>query len=87
VSVIVLCRYHKWANLIIKHVQIPHLSRSRNSVVSVVTRLWAGQHGIGILAGARDFSLVQNPQTGSEVQRPSNSVVTRSFPGGEESGV
>jgi hypothetical protein len=36
---------------------------SRDSVGSIVTRLWAGQPRVRILAGARD-SLLQNVQTG-----------------------
>jgi len=46
-----------------------------------VTRIRAGWHGVQILEGARDFSVLQNAQTGSEAYPPSYSLDTGgSFP-------
>jgi hypothetical protein len=59
-----VCGYNEWADLIILHVQIPHLSWSQDSIVSIVTSLCAWQYGIGIPSSSRYFSLVQNSQTG-----------------------
>jgi len=38
--------------------------RSQSSVVSIVTGQWAGQLGVQIQVGARDFSLLQSIQSG-----------------------
>jgi hypothetical protein len=52
-------------------------------VVSVVTSLWAGQFGVQILAGPRDFSVLQNVKTSSRAHPAFWSVGTeRSFLGG-----
>ena len=40
-------------------------NRSQNRVFGIGTMLWAGQPGIRILLGLRDFSVLQNVQTGS----------------------
>jgi hypothetical protein len=50
---------------------------SWDSVVITETRLWAGQSGVRILAGARDFCFLQNVQNGSGAQPASCSVGTR----------
>ena len=36
----------------------------RDNVVGIVARLWAGRSGIRFWAGERDFSVLQNAQTG-----------------------
>ena len=41
-----------------------------------VTRLWAGQSGVLIPAGARDFCVLQNAQTGCGSQTASHSTGT-----------
>ena len=41
---------------------------SKNSVVSVATRLWAGQSGVRFPAEAGDFSLLQIVQNGPGAQ-------------------
>jgi len=41
--------------------------RSWSSIINIAARLWAGQPGARILMEARDFSLVQNIQTSSEI--------------------
>ena len=51
-------------------------NRSRDSVVVIVTRLRAGQSAVRTPAGARDFSLLENVQTGSEVHQASYSMDT-----------
>jgi hypothetical protein len=39
--------------------------RNPGAMVTAVTRLWTGQSGVRILGSVRDFSLLQNIQTGS----------------------
>jgi hypothetical protein len=39
--------------------------RILDGVVAVVTRLWTGRFGVWFSAGARDFTVVQNVNTGS----------------------
>lgn len=48
---------------------------SGDSVVGTETRLQAGRSGIRIPVEKRDFSLLQNIQTGSEADASSSSVL------------
>ena len=49
----------------------------KSSVVSIVTGQWAGQFGVQIQVGARDFSHLQNIQTGPGAHPSSYSLSTR----------
>jgi hypothetical protein len=60
---------------------------SRDSVVVVESRLWAGQSMVRIPAGARDFSFLQNVQTGSGFHPASCSMDTRVLSQGKGVGV
>jgi hypothetical protein len=58
---------------------------SWDSITGTVTRLQAGRSGVQILAGARDYSLLQNVQNSSEVHLGSYTMGARgSFLGGKE---
>jgi hypothetical protein len=48
--------------------------------------LWAGQSGVQILVGARDFSLLQNIRTGSGAHHPPVCLVPGFFPEGKVAG-
>jgi hypothetical protein len=57
-------------------------SVSQDIIVGTVTRPWAGISGVLFLSQARNFSLLQNAQTGSEAHPASYSMSIRiSFPG------
>jgi hypothetical protein len=56
------------------------------SLVIMETRLWAGQSKVWIPAGERDFSVLQNVQTGSGAHPTSCSLDTRVLSQGKELG-
>ena len=51
-------------------------NRSQNRIFGIGTMLWAGRPGIWILLGVRDFSVLQNVQTGSGAHPASCSLGT-----------
>jgi hypothetical protein len=55
--------------------------RLQNYKVDTATVLQAGRNGVRILAGARDFSLLRNMQTGSGAHPASYSMGTGALPG------
>ena len=58
------------------------LSKRRNSVVSIVPRLWAGRFRVQFPAGARNLSFLQNIQAGCGAHPAFHSVDTRVDMGG-----
>ena len=58
-----------------------------NSLIIMETRLWAGQSKVWIPAGERDFSILQNVQTGSGVIRPPTHWIPGFFPRAKSWGV
>jgi hypothetical protein len=58
----------------------------RSSVDSIGNRLRAGRSEVRILLGARDFSFIQNVQTGSEPTHPPIQWVPAMFPGDKSAG-
>ena len=56
------------------------ITRSRNNVVSIATRLQAEQAGIWIPPSASDVSIVQNDQTGSGALSATYSMDTNVHP-------
>jgi hypothetical protein len=54
---------------------------SWDSIIGTVTRLWAGQPGVRILAGAKDFPPLSDIQTISGAHQPPIQWALGFFPG------
>jgi hypothetical protein len=67
---------HIFVRRILKTILYAVGNRSQSSVIGIGTTLLGGPSGVQILAGLRDFSVLQNIQTGSGTHAASYSMGT-----------
>jgi hypothetical protein len=78
------------SSIIIRLVTVssPKTDDSLDSVISIVPRIWTRQSGVQIPARAKDFSLLQNIQSGSGAHPASHAIdPMTSFPRGKAASV